>query len=119
MKRVIAYLWSLPVAYARGLWLRFRRRHQISTIVQVNSRSELPAKLDRSLYLVGDPAKWAILQCPCGCGDTIDVNLMKARHPVWQLSIADGKPSFHPSLWVPKDKCGAHFWIRNGKIIWV
>jgi hypothetical protein len=68
---------------------------------------------------VGDPAKWATLQCPCGCGDTIDVNLMKTRHPVWQLSITNGKATFHPSLWVPKEKCGAHFWIKNGKIIWV
>lgn len=111
MKRLIAYL--------KGLWLRFRRRREIGVIVHVDSRSEIPDKLGRSLYIVGDPAKWAVLQCPCGCGDTIDVNLMKARRPAWQLSVTDGKPTFHPSLWVPKEKCGAHFWIRNGKIIWV
>ncbi|WP_425475745.1 DUF6527 family protein [Mesorhizobium hunchu] len=111
MKRLIAYL--------RRLWLRFRRRHEIASIVQVSSRSELPTRLGTSLYLVGDPPKWAVLKCPCGCGDTIDVNLMKARSPAWQLSVVNGKASFHPSLWMPKDKCGAHFWIRNGKITWV
>jgi hypothetical protein len=111
MKALIAYLWSL--------WLWFRRRHRISSIVQIGSRSDLPNKLGRNLYVVGVPAKWAILQCPCGCGDTIDVNLMRSRSPVWQFSVANGKPTFHPSLWVPVEKCGAHFWIRDGKIIWV
>jgi|tagenome__1003787_1003787.scaffolds.fasta_scaffold20934036_2 hypothetical protein len=107
------------IAYLRSLWLRFRRHHDISTIVQIQSRSQLPNNLGRTLYIVGDPSKWAILACPCGCGDTIDVNLMKSRQPAWQLSIANGKPTVHPSLWVPKEKCGAHFWIRNGRITWV
>lgn len=111
MKKLIAYLWSLR--------LRFRRRHEISTIVRVGSRSELPDKLGRTLYIVGDPPKWAILQCPCGCSDTIDVNLMRSRNSVWRLSVVNGKPTFHPSLWVPAEKCGAHFWIRDGKITWV
>ena len=107
------------VAYFRSLWLRFRRRHEIATIVQVGSRSEIPDKLGRTLYIVGDPPKWVVLQCPCGCGDTIDVNLMRSRNPVWRLSVVNGKPTFHPSLWVPAEKCGAHFWIRDGKITWV
>ena len=108
------------IAYFRNVWRRLRRRHEISGIVHVGSRSELPAKLGRSLYVVGgDTPKWAVLQCPCGCRDTIDVNLMRSRSPVWKISIKDGRPTFHPSLWVPKEKCGAHFWVRDGKIIWV
>lgn len=105
-------------AYLKSLWLRFRRRHEIKA-VHVASRSDVPDKLGNALYIVGDPAKWAVLKCPCGCGDTIDVNLMMSRKPVWRLTFTDGKPSFHPSLWVPKAKCGAHFWIKSGKIIWV
>lgn len=105
--------------YLRRLWRWFRQRNDISAIVHVNSRSEIPEKLGASLYIVGKPVKWAVLQCPCGCGDTIDVNLMKARRPVWDLYVNDGKATFHPSLWMPKEKCGAHFWIRDGKIIWV
>lgn len=107
------------IAYLKSLWLWFRRRHEIKALVHVESRSDIPDKLGNTLYIVGDPAKWAVLQCPCGCGETIDVNLMTTRKPVWQLSLANGKVSFHPSLWVPKEKCGAHFWIKNGKIIWV
>ncbi|WP_442868591.1 DUF6527 family protein [Bradyrhizobium sp. CCBAU 51745] len=37
----------------------------------------------------------------------------------WQLAVVNGKPTFHPSLWVPAEKCGAHFWIGDGKITWV
>lgn len=112
MKKLIAFL--------KGLWLQLRRSHRISRIVHIGGRSELPQNLRHDLYVVGgESPKWAVLKCPCGCGDTIDVNLMKSRNPVWQLSIVNGKPSFHPSLWVPKEKCGAHFWIKNGKIIWV
>jgi hypothetical protein len=111
MNKLIAYLWSL--------WLRFRRRREISAIVRIGSRSELPDDLGRTLYIVGDPPKWATLQCPCGCGDAIDVNLMRSRNPVWRLSVVNEKPTIHPSLWVPPEKCGAHFWIRDGKITWV
>jgi hypothetical protein len=54
MKELIAYLWSLWL-HLWSLWLRFRRRHEISAIVQISSRSELRDKLERSLYVVGDP----------------------------------------------------------------
>ncbi|MGY2932703.1 hypothetical protein ACVWZ6_002305 [Bradyrhizobium sp. GM6.1] len=118
MKNLITRLWSFWL-YLWSLRPWSRRRHEIATIVQVRSRSELPERLGLALYIVGDPAKWAILQCPCGCGDTIDVNLMRSRNPVWQFSVVNGKPSFHPSLWEPAERCGAHFWIRDGKIIWV
>lgn len=111
MKKLLAVL--------RPLWVWLRRRRRISNIVRVGSRSELPDKLGRSLYVVGEKPKWAILECPCGCGDTIDVNLMRSRSPVWELSMQNGKATLYPSLWVSKQKCGAHFWIRHGKIDWV
>src|SRR4051794_7540834 len=117
MKNLITWLWNLWL-YLWSLRPWPHRRYEISTIVKVGSRSEIPDKLGPALYIVGAPPKWAMLECPCGCGDTIDVNLMKSGTPVWRLSVANGKPSFHPSLWVPKEKCGAHFWIRDGKIIW-
>lgn len=119
MNKLSAFFVNLWLWFV-SLWLWFRRRHEISNVVHIGSRSELPQELQGALYVVGgEMPKWAILQCPCGCGDTIDVNLMKSRRPVWQMSIANGKPTFHPSLWAPKEKCGAHFWIRDGKIVWV
>jgi Family of unknown function (DUF6527) len=81
---------------------------------------DVPKKLKGTLYIVGKPRpKWAIMACPCRCGQRIDVNLMESRQPSWRLS-SDGKEvSLHPSLWMPKEKCGSHFWIRQNRIDWV
>lgn len=106
--------------YIRHLWRSIRRRHRIDRVVYVGSMSELPKKLKGDLYIVGGAKpKWAVLACPCKCGDRIDVNLMERRHPSWRL-VSDGKlVTLHPSLWMPKDKCGSHFWIRRNKVEWV
>jgi hypothetical protein len=107
------------IAWIKSLWRSFRRRDHISKVVQVESRADLPRNLGAALYIVGQTPKWAVLKCPCGCGEVIDVNLMQARHPSWTLSFRDGKVTLLPSLWVPEERCGSHFWIRDSKIDWV
>ena len=42
--------------------------------------SELPPRVRNALYIVGLPAKWAVLDCPCRCGERIVVNLMRKSH---------------------------------------
>jgi hypothetical protein len=101
-------------------WRDLRRRKRIDRVVQVASMSEVPKKLKGDLYIVGgSKPKWAILACPCRCGDRIDVNLMTSRQPSWQLSKNGNEVSLHPSLWMPKEKCGSHFWLRRNRIDWV
>lgn len=101
-------------------WRDLRRRKRIDRVVQVESMSEVPKKLKGDLYIVGGSRpKWAILACPCRCGDRIDVNLMTSRQPSWQLSRSGKEASLHPSLWMPKEKCGSHFWLRRNRIDWV
>lgn len=102
----------------RRHWRNIRRRHHIRKVVAVYEMGQLPRRLGKTLYLVGEPAKWAVLACPCGCGDRIDVNLMKSRPPVWTLQRANGQISLSPSLWMPPEKCGSHFWVRNNRIVW-
>jgi hypothetical protein len=104
----------------RLFWRNLRRRRRIARVVRVESMADVPRKLKGELYIVvGSRPKWAILACPCRCGERIDVNLMENRQPSWRLS-ADGKEvSLHPSLWMPKEKCGSHFWIRQNRIDWV
>jgi Family of unknown function (DUF6527) len=104
----------------RGFWRNLRRRQRINRVVRLESMSQLPKRLKSNLYIVGGAKpKWAILACPCTCGDRIDVNLMATRHPSWQLSTNGGEVSLHPSLWMPKEKCGSHFWLRANRIEWV
>jgi hypothetical protein len=82
--------------------------------------SEVPPRLNGSLYIVGKPTpKWVLLSCPCGCGERIDVNLMKSRRPNWDLKIHNALVSLRPSLWMPRDRCGSHFWITQSRIEWV
>jgi hypothetical protein len=61
--------------------------------------------------------KWAFLLCPCGCGQQLTLNLMSSHRPVWQLAVRRGKtPSLFPSI--DSTTCGAHFWLRNGRVMW-
>lgn len=103
-----------------SLWKKIRRRRRIKSVVRVESRGELPKKLGTAIYIVGSEGpKWVVLDCPCRCGERIDVNLMRSRRPVWQLAEKHGNVTLDPSLWLPAEKCGSHFWIRDNRIIWV
>jgi Family of unknown function (DUF6527) len=104
-------------AWLKALWAWLWRRRHVSRVIQIESRSELPGNLGFALYVIG--RKWAVLKCPCGCGEVIDVNLMKSRKPCWTLTMKDGKATLHPSLWVPNERCGSHFWLRDNRIHWV
>jgi hypothetical protein len=82
--------------------------------------ADVPGKLGRHVYIVGMPTpKWVLLECPCRCGERIDVNLMASRRPAWKLDMHDGQVTLYPSLWMPDEKCGSHFWVRGNRIRWV
>jgi hypothetical protein len=65
----------------------------------------------------GGREKWLLMKCPCGCGQQIALNLMQSHSPQWKVSVQSAKRfSIHPS--VDATSCGAHFWLRDGKVIW-
>jgi Family of unknown function (DUF6527) len=100
----------------RVLW----RRRRIDRVVFVGSRRELPSDLGGSLYLVGtNPVQWAVLNCPCGCGERANARVGVASRSSWSLTMTGGKATLSPSLLLPVDKCGSHFFIRENRIIWV
>lgn len=81
---------------------------------------EPPVLRPHTVYLVGDSGRpWkAMLLCPCGCGETIELNLTPPGKPLWTLRLdADHKTTIHPSVW-RKVGCRSHFWIRSGAIEW-
>ncbi|MGQ2933742.1 DUF6527 family protein [Sphingopyxis sp.] len=56
--------------------------------------------------------------CPCGCQAIIQLSLIRRDSPHWRAwTEADGSASLSPSVW-RKPTCGAHFWLRRGRIIW-
>lgn len=61
--------------------------------------------------------KWLLLKCPCGCGQQIALNLMSSHTPRWRVEVQSrSRFSVHPS--VDSTSCGAHFWLRDGRVIW-
>jgi hypothetical protein len=62
---------------------------------------------------------WAVgLRCPCGCGQRLEMILLKAVKPRWDVSVDPrGHVSLHPSVWL-REGCKSHFWVRSGKVIW-
>lgn len=108
------------VKLINDLWRRIRRKHKLGKIIYVSSMQEIPNNLGSSVYIVGYPkSKWVILSCPCGCGERLDVNLMRSLYPYWIIQIAKKTITIQPSLYVDKNKCSSHFWIKNSHIIWV
>ena len=81
----------------------------------------LPERLPRrNLVLVRDGDEdWAVgFRCPCGCGQRLELLLLKEVKPRWDISFDQrGRVSLHPSVWL-RVGCKSHFWVRSGKIVW-
>lgn len=100
-------------------------KRQIRTFFKTRYRlcllKEDPEKLESGiLYVVGDYGYiWrAITLCPCGCGDSIYLNLNEETHPSWKVSKTEKYPTIYPSINRQRG-CGAHFFIIKGKVKWV
>jgi hypothetical protein len=83
--------------------------------------TDLPDRLKpRIVYIVGDDGyNWsAAMQCPGGCGKTLEMNLLPDAHPVWEITEQPNRVvSLHPSVWL-KTGCKCHFILQNGRIRW-
>lgn len=99
-------------------WFRDRLRPRFGTEYVEEDAPEHPKA--RTLYVVtedGDPWSAAML-CPCGCGETLHMNLLPDERPIWRLKVhEDGTSTLHPSVNRMKG-CRAHFWFRNGRVYW-
>lgn len=82
---------------------------------------ELPAEIPERTLLVAreDGDLWSAgMTCPCGCGRRIELMLLSAVKPRWDLEVDEqGLPTLRPSVWV-NDGCRSHFWLRAGKVDW-
>jgi hypothetical protein len=72
------------------------------------------------IYVAGERGNYwgAALLCPCGCEETIQLNLLKDVRPCWHIDeLPDGSISIMPSIWRQKG-CKSHFFVRDGQIEW-
>jgi hypothetical protein len=89
--------------------------------VKIVEGDMLPVRLPRwNLVVARDGDEdWAVgLRCPCGCGQRLEMMLLKEVKPRWDVSVnPHGHVSLHPSVWL-REGCRSHFWVRSGKIVW-
>lgn len=108
--------WLLkPVYGLYRLWYRSRYRKLCVSVVDDIPDQATPGYL----CLVGEGHNYwaATMRCPCGCGDTVTLNLI-GPHPVWRALIGQsGKVSLHPSVY-RQTGCRSHYWVREGVVIW-
>lgn len=83
--------------------------------------SELPVVLVPGVvYVLGENGyRWsAAFRCPCGCGATVQLNLLPAARPCWSVTAhRDRAVSLSPSVWRSVG-CRSHFFMRYGRIEW-
>ncbi len=92
----------------------WRRKFRISLA------EEMPDNVKKcTLYAIGEGSPWlAALQCPCGCGDVIQLSLIEDESPRWSLRREkDGTATLSPSVWRRKG-CRSHFFLKRGVIFW-
>lgn len=76
---------------------------------------------EKTIYIVQeDGILWHVsMLCPCGCGETLYLNLIPDERPCWRLTKHHNKTvSLYPSVW-RKIGCYSHFWFRRGRVVWV
>lgn len=82
---------------------------------------ELPDCITSGMvYVSADKShEWYMaMQCPCGCGEVIELSLLPHRRPRWSIHWGLlGTISVNPSIWRTKN-CRSHFFLTNNKIYW-
>lgn len=84
------------------------------------SVDDFPKAVKRgTIYLIGEDAnKWvAAFNCPCGCGEVVQLNLLREGENQWRFRIWKGRITIYPSVY-RKYACGAHFTITHGHVRW-
>jgi hypothetical protein len=104
-------IWRLVVAFF------FQRRK----VYRTEFVTDLPDKLKPNVFYVVEERGTrfhASMVCPEGCGAILNMNLLTDDTPCWTLRYDDdGSATLIPSVW-QKTGCGAHFFLRHGRIVW-
>ena len=56
-----------------------------------------------------------VLQCPCGCGEVLPINLDPRAGPAWRIYRSNRGLSLYPSVW-RESGCESHFVIWRDEI---
>jgi hypothetical protein len=100
------------------MWFKKKRKPQYTGV----SVLDIPETLQvNKIYVVGEKQnKWvALMICPCGCTQTIQLNLLSEATPCWRITIHRSKAvTVRPSVWRITG-CKSHFTLIKGNLNWV
>lgn len=102
-------------------WRRLASKILPARRLRIVEGDSLPKKLPwRDVVLARDVDEdWCVgMRCPCGCGETLELLIIREVTPRWDLSIKEADlPSLRPSVW-RQIGCRSHFWLRDGRVDW-
>jgi hypothetical protein len=106
----------------KALWRSFKERVLPPRKVFAFEGDALPATLPRRGLVVWSDAgeAWSVaMNCPCGCGQRVELPLLLEVCPRWNLTVdSRGRPTLHPSVAL-REGCRSHYYVRAGRILWV
>jgi hypothetical protein len=86
----------------------------------VRSRSDVGTLLSRpgdAVIIQRGQPRWMMLNCPCGCGEHIPINLDRRAGKAWRYYSGAGRGvTLFPSVW-RETGCQAHFIVWRGRIL--
>lgn len=104
-------------------WWRRRQGNspRIDKVRTYSTVATMPAQLDRHvLALAGEPATWAVMECPCGHGHRLQIRIRRHESSaVWRIDETDDGPSLFPSVDFASPTRRCHFWLDRGRVKWV
>ncbi len=110
-----------PLIWLLNCWRRLKGWWSPARRVRIATGDTLPLEMpSRDLVVVRYAEEdWSVgFLCPCGCGESIELALLKEVSPRWDLTIdRKGLPTLSPSIW-KKAGCKSHFWIKSGVVHW-
>jgi hypothetical protein len=98
-----------------------RRRQAFDRVLTVASEldARLAARTDPATLVVVDRhgLRNVVFQCPCGCGETVSINVDPAAGPSWRVRIKASDLTLMPSVWRTSG-CRSHFILWASHVWW-
>lgn len=76
----------------------------------------MPPVLEPGIVYFSDEFEIAIHLCACGCGEKIKTPIGPVE---WNISDTSDGPTLYPSIGNWQQPCQSHYFIRNGRVIWM
>lgn len=109
MRRVSSSNKSNRIKANRIKWLGTVTRHSeaLTKLANPGDTILIQREIPRSL----------VMNCPCGCGETLTVNLDERAGPAWSMYSSNRGLTVYPSVW-KETGCRSHFIIWSNRIYW-